>query len=138
MRTAIALFFITSVMSCGNSNDSNSKEDNATSKKEKAAPEMDFCDCGLLAIEKAKLIDSDPEELKKYEEEFRPCKEIFEAIPIQERMKELMNCPEVIEQSKDLMNHIDAGGFLEKAREKSEDVDHELKELEEKGMETIN
>lgn len=138
MRTVIALLFISSVMSCSNSSDSNGEEDSAVSKKENAAPEMDFCDCGLLAIEKAKLIDSDPEELKKYEEEFRPCKEIFEAIPIQERMKELMNCPEVVEQSKDLMNHIDAGGFLEKAREKSEDVEMELKELQEKGLDSIN
>lgn len=138
MRTLIALLFIVSLMSCSNGDNSNSKEDNTASKNENSSPEMDFCDCGLLAIEKAKLIDSDPDELEKYEEEFRPCKEIFDAIPIEERMKELMNCPEVMEQSKDLMNHIDAGGFLEKAREKSDDVDMELKKLQEKGMDTLN
>lgn len=136
MRLFIILLITIGLASCSNS--SIESKDKETSSQEKAEPEMDFCDCGLLAIEKAKLIDSDPDELEQYEEEFRPCKDLFDAIPIEERMRQLMNCPEVMEQSKDLMNHIDAGGFLEKAREKSEDVDLELKELEEKGMDTLN
>lgn len=138
MRLFIILLITIGLASCSNSDSSNESKDKETSSQEKTEPEMDFCDCGLLAIEKAKLIDSDPDELEQYEEEFRPCKELFDAIPIEERMRQLMNCPEVMEQSKDLMNHIDAGGFLEKAREKSEDVDLELKELEEKGMDTLN
>jgi len=72
MRLFITLLITIGLASCSNSDSANESKDKETSSQEKTELDMDFCDCGLLAIEKAKLINSDPDEPEQYEEEFRP------------------------------------------------------------------
>ena len=139
MKYPYAFLLLVTLFACSNEEDSNKKtdEDLVSKETEEVIETPSFCDCLDTALEILKEIESDPERLEEYKDELAPCGEVFANKTVEERMKLVTECPDILEKAGSIQDFLDIGSFIEKARESSDDVDAEMRELENLQLDTL-